>query len=87
MEQSNKFNTGHIFLAVLGGGLLGAVTALLVAPKSGHDTRKQLAGYFSDTKQRLSHVPEALRSASVAAKESIVEELKGHIAPNISVNR
>ena len=73
MESTAKYNTGHIFVAVLSGTLLGAITALLVAPKSGRDTRQQIAGYYQDARSTISRVPEALRSASQAAKEVIAE--------------
>lgn len=72
-EQTGKYTTGHILLAVLGGTVLGAVTAFLVAPKSGRETRKQIGGYFNDAKDTISRVPEALRSASHAAKETFTE--------------
>ena len=73
MESTRKYTTGQIFLAVLGGTVLGAVTTFLIAPKSGRETRKQIVGYFDDAKDAFSKVPEALRSASHAAKEAFTE--------------
>lgn len=73
MEPTGKYTTGQIFLAVLGGTLLGAVTAFLVAPKSGRETRQQIASHFDDAKNTIAKVPDALRSASHAAIEAFAE--------------
>jgi len=75
MENSGKYGTGSIILAVLGGALVGATVALLVAPKSGRDTRRQLGGYYETAKDKVSRVPEALRSAGHAAKEAMAEAM------------
>lgn len=34
--------TGHVLAALLGGAVVGAVAALLLAPKSGAETREQI---------------------------------------------
>jgi hypothetical protein len=73
MKQTGKYNTGHMFLAVLGGTMLGAMTVFLVAPFSGHETRKQMVDYFDGAKKTISKVPEALRNASHAAKEAFID--------------
>jgi len=73
METTGKYTTGHVVIAVLGGTVLGAVAAFLLAPKSGRDTRQQIAGYFNDAKHTLSRVPEAIKSASHAAGEAFAE--------------
>jgi len=71
--MENKFNTGHVVIAVLSGGVLGALAAFLLAPKSGRETRQQLAGYFNDAKHTLAQVPQAFKSASHAAGEALME--------------
>jgi len=73
METTGKYNTGHVIVAVLGGTVLGALAAFLLAPKSGRDTRRQIAGYFDDAKHTLSRVPEAFKSASHAVGEALAE--------------
>ena len=74
MENSGMYGSGHIVLAILGGAVAGAAVALLVAPQSGRETRHQLGGYFETTKDKVSRIPEALRNAGHAAKETMVEE-------------
>lgn len=74
MDQSGRFGSGHIALAVVGGALAGAAVALLVAPKSGRETRRQLKGYLDTARERASRVPEALRSAGIAAKDAMERE-------------
>ncbi len=74
MENQSKYSTGHIFLAALGGAVVGAAAALLLAPKSGRETRQQLNEYLDTAKEKVSRVPEALKSAGLAAKEVMTHE-------------
>ena len=74
MEPTGKYSTGDIFLAVIGGSLLGAITAILLAPKSGSDTRHQIAEYIDEAKHTISQVPKAIKSASHAAKETLSQK-------------
>ncbi len=73
MENRGKYTTGHVVIAVLSGGVVGALAAFLLVPKSGRDTRQQLAGYFTDATHALSRVPEAFKSAKHAAGEAMTE--------------
>ncbi|CAA7600057.1 Uncharacterised protein family YtxH [Acididesulfobacillus acetoxydans] len=43
MENPRRCNLGTIAAAALVGGLAGAITGLLIAPKSGRDLRSDLA--------------------------------------------
>ena len=45
MGDDRGFSPGAVGLAFLGGALIGAAAALLLAPKSGRETRDQLRGY------------------------------------------
>jgi gas vesicle protein len=73
MEHTNGYSSGHIILAALGGAIAGAGIALLLAPKSGQETRDQLAGYVGTARDTVSRVPEAFRAAGHAAKEAIAD--------------
>jgi gas vesicle protein len=73
-ENTGRFHTGHLVLAILGGALAGAAVALLVAPKSGRETRHQLEGYLDTAKETVSRIPEAIRSAGQAAQETMAQE-------------
>ena len=67
----NGFNTGHILIATLGGAAAGAAVALLLAPKSGRETRRQLNGYIEATKEKIAQVPAAIRTAGLAAQGKV----------------
>ena len=43
---------GAFFAGVLIGGLVGAATALLIAPQSGEETRRTLGRYSNDFRDR-----------------------------------
>jgi gas vesicle protein len=69
MKNENQENRSHtnpltVLFGMLVGGLVGAVTMLLLAPQSGKDTRKQIqdkgielrdrtSGYLEDTMSQL----------------------------------
>ena len=46
-------NAGNVLAAFLGGAVLGAVTALLLAPKSGAETRQQIVDIIREKGIRL----------------------------------
>lgn len=70
----NASTGGSIFLAFLGGAAVGAVVALLTAPRSGAESR-----------QRLRAVPKAIREAyghaSVAARDAFVRAYNEETMP------
>jgi gas vesicle protein len=65
-----------LFLAFAGGALVGGVAALLLAPRSGAETRARLTGAVDDTKDAASRVPEAIREAASAAQAAFAAALK-----------
>jgi gas vesicle protein len=74
-------NNSDLFVGLLIGGLIGAALGILYAPKSGRETRDEIAG---KTKELLGKAKEEYEEAierSKAAYESAVKELKG---PEIS---
>ena len=72
--ENTGFSTGQIILAALGGALAGATVALLVAPKSGRETRHQLDGYMIAGREKVALIPEAFRNAGNAAMETMTQE-------------
>jgi gas vesicle protein len=75
MENAGRFGAGHVVLAAFGGALVGAAITILVAPKSGPDTRRQLGGYLDTAKDKVTRVPDALRNAGQAVRETMQEEV------------
>jgi gas vesicle protein len=78
MTQSEYPRNGSfsLFLAFLGGALVGGVAAMLLAPHSGSETRRRIAGAVGDAKLFASRTPEAFREASSAAKGAFVTAMK-----------
>lgn len=69
--ENKGISAAHLVLATLGGAAAGAAVALLLAPKSGRETRQQLNGYIEATKDKVSRMPEAIRTAGHAAQETM----------------
>jgi len=61
-----KENASGMFVAFLSGAMVGAAAALLLAPRSGRETRKLLVDYGCDLKDKL---PEELRKRADATIE------------------
>ena len=74
-EQSGSSGLTMI-LTFLGGAVVGGVAAMLLAPRTGADTRKRLAGVASDTRELAARVPQAVREASAAAQEAFTGAMK-----------
>jgi gas vesicle protein len=56
MESENNTSMSTIFLAVLGGAILGAGAALLYAPQSGRRTRQKLRDLREDAEDYAQEV-------------------------------
>jgi gas vesicle protein len=65
-----------LWLAFAGGALLGGAVAVLLAPRSGAETRRRLAGVADGGNDFMVRLPEALREASEAAQAAFSEVLK-----------
>ncbi len=74
MDSKNSYGTGSLLLAAVGGALVGAGVAMLLAPKSGRETRQQLADYYQGAKSTVGRVPKALKNAGHAVGETFKEE-------------
>jgi gas vesicle protein len=84
MSENNR----DLLVGLLFGGLIGAALGILYAPKSGKETRDEIAGKTKEllgkAEELLGKVKEEYEEAierSKAAYESAVKELKG---PEIS---
>jgi hypothetical protein len=67
------FSGGQLIFAILGGALAGTVAGLLLAPRSGAETRAWWRGLSGQAKERMAGLPEALRQAGAAAVEAFDE--------------
>lgn len=69
MENQNaKCSAQDVALAFLGGAIAGAVAGILLAPKSGEETRRELKGYARKTEEE---VIEKAKEARAALDETI----------------
>lgn len=77
--MSNEDNKKGFFKGVIVGGIIGGVTALLYAPKSGKETREDIKNKLDEAYTELNHkVQEAKRSGGDQTKELLkkAEDIK-----------
>jgi gas vesicle protein len=78
-ETNGGFGAGSIFLAFLGGALVGTAAALLLAPGSGAETRARIGGAANAGGDQVRRARLAAAAAATAAKEAFVEGMAdGH---------
>lgn len=53
MATNSGASSGSVALAFLSGALLGAVTAVMLAPRAGRDSRERVTGYARRTGEDL----------------------------------
>jgi gas vesicle protein len=77
--RQDELGSGGIglFLAFAGGALVGGVAAILLAPRTGAETRQLLAGKLDDSRELAARVPQAISEASTAAKDAFSAALNG----------
>jgi gas vesicle protein len=88
MKEELK-NERSVLVPFLVGGLVGAGIALLVAPKSGKELRKDIEDIASDTRGKITATVEkgkelyaesttAVKNAFEAGKHAYIEEMEKH---------
>lgn len=75
-KKSRGAGFGSILVALLGGAAAGAAFAYLTAPRSGVETRRRLQATADDARGTAARFPDALRNATVAAREAFEETLR-----------
>lgn len=77
-EERGCSAAGHVVLAFVLGGLVGAGIALLTAPRSGRETRERIREFSDESRKKASeyteHAKEKLSSAVEHGKEFISEK-------------
>lgn len=61
MDRNDCNRTGTIVISFLAGALVGATAALLLAPRSGKETREKIAEFGAELKEKISDLPEHLK--------------------------
>jgi gas vesicle protein len=75
MNEKDDFAKG-ILTGVLIGGLVGIVVGLLIAPKSGTETREELAGKAKDFAEKLQDEYDALYDKTMRTQDSLIHRLQ-----------
>jgi gas vesicle protein len=76
-EERQGFGGFAVLFAFAGGALLGGLAAVLLAPRSGAETRRRLVGRVEDSRDMVARVPQAIREASAAAQDAFSAALNG----------
>jgi gas vesicle protein len=76
-ETRTGIGAGGIFLAFLGGALAGTAAALLLAPRSGAETRTRIGEAVGHTEEQVRRARLAAREAAAAAREAFTEAMRG----------
>lgn len=83
MADERGFSPGAVGLAFLSGALIGAAAALLLAPKTGRETRDQLRGYARRAEDGVRDLAEKAGEALDRAVDrglDLVQEKKSMLA-------
>ncbi|BDG04761.1 hypothetical protein AMOR_37570 [Anaeromyxobacter oryzae] len=75
-----------MFLAFVGGALVGGAAAVLFAPRAGAETRRRLTGAVDDSREAASRMPQAIREATAAAKAAFAAALKENAGADAAVS-
>ena len=89
-EQDSGFNAGTILLSFFFGGLIGAGVALLIAPKTGEETRrmiKELAGEIKEKAEDYIDQAKVTATAYVEKGKGFVEKEKNLITKSVEAGK
>jgi len=64
MNRDNNCSAGIAVISFLAGTVIGAGIALLVAPRTGEETREILKGYGYDLKEKGSKIPGNIKNSA-----------------------
>jgi gas vesicle protein len=76
-DDRQGFGGFALLFAFVGGALVGGVAAVLLAPRSGAETRRRLIARVDDSRDMVARVPQAIREASTAAQDAFSATLNG----------
>jgi len=90
MKEEGGYGSGSMLLSFLLGGVVGAGLALLLAPQSGEETRRQIKELAEDVKDKTtSYIDEAKGTVSsyVDKGKGFYEEKKSLVASAIEAGK
>jgi len=80
-EQESGYSAGSLLLTFFLGGLVGAGIVLLVAPKTGRETRNMIKGFAGDAREKAEGYIEQVKEKT----ESIIEKGKDFLEKEKSI--
>jgi len=89
-EQDSGFNAGTILLSFFFGGLIGAGVALLVAPKTGEETRRMIKELAEEVKEKAGdYIDQAKGTATTYMEKGkdFVEKEKNLITKSVEAGK
>ena len=90
MGNDRGCSLGAVGLAFVTGGLVGAAVALMLAPKSGRDSREQVRGYARRAEEQVQELAEKatdLMDQAVDKGHEFVQEKKMVLAEAVEAGR
>jgi len=75
-ETSSGYGFGGLLLAFAGGALAATAATLLLAPRSGAETRAQIGEAVGQGSEQIKRARLAAREAATAAREAFTEAMR-----------
>lgn len=75
MSDRSGYSSVDMLIAVLGGAAVGAAATLLLAPRSGRETRERLSEFVNNSKDKARHLPPAVKAGATAARKAFAEAM------------
>ena len=89
-EQDSGFNAGTILLSFFFGGLIGAGVALLIAPKTGEETRRMIKELAEEVKEKAEDYIDQAKGTATAYVEKgkdFLEKEKNLITKSVEAGK
>ncbi len=89
-DQRAHYSAQALALAFLGGAVAGAVAGILLAPKSGEETRRALKGYAKKTEEEVIEMAKEVRAAldeTIERGRHFIAERKADVEAAIKAGR
>jgi gas vesicle protein len=84
LETRSGMGALGVLAGFLGGALLGTVVTMLLAPRSGAETRRRITEQAERSRETLGRVRTAAREATAAARTAFTTALHEESAPGES---
>lgn len=69
-------NTGIVIASLIGGALVGSALAILFAPQSGSETRKQLKDLIDEEIDKVKEAAEEVKKQIMGTAEQLEEQIE-----------